>query len=982
MASVPVYCLCRLPYDVTRFMIECDVCQDWFHGSCVGVEEDAAADIDLYHCPNCQLLHGPSVMKRRRGNQKQPDSAAGKDVGKTVKTGSTQFIKELRSRTFPSADEVILKPSGAQLTVEFLEENSFSVPILVLKKDGLGMTIPPPSFTVRDVEHYVGADKEIDVIDVTRQADLKMRLGDFVNYYCGSRREKVLNVISLEFSETRLSNLVETPKIVRKLSWVENLWPGESVFERPNVQKYCLMGVRDSYTDFHIDFGGTSVWYHVLRGEKIFYLVRPTAANLTLFEAWSSSSNQNEMFYGDQVDKCYRCPVLYKRTMLPPSGWIHAVLTPVDCLAFGGNFLHSLNIEMQLKAYEIEKRLSTADFFKFPNFETICWYVGKHLLDIFRGLRENRRHPAAYLVHGAKALNTAFRSWTKKEALAEHEEEIPGTVRPAQLIRDLAKEIRLVEDMFQQNIGKTGTPFGLQRGTQPGATAKKGDQSPKESGRKGSRRDVATVKALELELLNKYTRQALKGVESPSQEEFDLPSSSLEDTEGEPDLTEEEPSLVVANGRGSRKVKASERARSRKGARAPPSPSDAEALDIDSEEDLQIDETPRRERRSLVLRKRLPKFPRKLPRAKPCSDPNRVREPGEVDFDIEEDYTTEEDEEEEEASGDEQLEGGSSAGGILDLLKASRQVGGADYDELSFLGRPRWGTNDGPGLLVGSTASGPPTHAPPPSPVSRVYPSLESDEDDPALKSLPKKKKSTDDAPWSPKARVTPSLPKQDRPVREGTRVASVETGLAAAAAKLAQQEQQKLQRRKLVVKRKPPSPKAPSPEPEPEPAEEEVELELPPPQQEPDPVEQQKLQRRKLVVKRKPPSPKAPSPEPEPEPAEEEVELELPPPQQEPDPVATPVPTPPTPEPKQEQFAGSLVDHEYTARPNVFGMAQVNRGSTPMAPGVFLSQRRPSAGSPGPQAAQGKRPKKGLATAKQRLGRILKIHRNGKLLL
>lgn len=58
---------------------------------------------------------------------------------------------------------------------------------------------------------------------------------------------------------------METPKIVRKLSWVENLWPEESVFERPNVQKYCLMGVKDSYTDFHIDFGGTSVWYHVLR---------------------------------------------------------------------------------------------------------------------------------------------------------------------------------------------------------------------------------------------------------------------------------------------------------------------------------------------------------------------------------------------------------------------------------------------------------------------------------------------------------------------------------------------------------------------------------------------------------------------------------------------------------------------------------------------------------------------------------------------
>lgn len=89
-----------------------------------------------------------------------------------------------------------------------------------------------------------------------------------------------------------------------------------------------------------------------------------------------------------------------------------------------------------------------------------------------------------------------------------------------------------------------------------------------------------------------------------------------------------------------------------------------------------------------------------------------------------------------------------------------------------------------------------------------------------------------------------------------------------------------------------------------------------------------------------------------------------------------------PPPEPKQEALSGSLADHEYTARPNAFGMAQANRSTTPMAPGVFLTQRRPSVGSQSNQAGQGKRPKKGLATAKQRLGRILKIHRNGKLLL
>lgn len=48
-----------------------------------------------------------------------------------------------------------------------------------------------------------GSDKQIDVIDVSRQCDLKMRLGDFVEYYNSPNRDRVLNVISLEFSETR-----------------------------------------------------------------------------------------------------------------------------------------------------------------------------------------------------------------------------------------------------------------------------------------------------------------------------------------------------------------------------------------------------------------------------------------------------------------------------------------------------------------------------------------------------------------------------------------------------------------------------------------------------------------------------------------------------------------------------------------------------------------------------------------------------------
>lgn len=41
---------------------------------------------------------------------------------------------------------------------------------------------------------------------------------------------------------------------------------------------------------------------------------------------------------------------------LPAPGWIHAVYTPVDSLVFGGNILHSFNVPMQLRIYEIEDR--------------------------------------------------------------------------------------------------------------------------------------------------------------------------------------------------------------------------------------------------------------------------------------------------------------------------------------------------------------------------------------------------------------------------------------------------------------------------------------------------------------------------------------------------------------------------------------------------------------------------------------------------
>ncbi|KAK2119152.1 Lsd1/2 complex PHD finger containing protein Phf2 [Saguinus oedipus] len=85
------------------------------------------------------------------------------------------------------------------------------------------------------------------------------------------------------------------------------------------------------------------------QGEKTFYLIRPASANISLYERWRSASNHSEMFFADQVDKCYKCIVKQGQTLFIPSGWIYATLTPVDCLAFAGHFLHSLSVEMQMR---------------------------------------------------------------------------------------------------------------------------------------------------------------------------------------------------------------------------------------------------------------------------------------------------------------------------------------------------------------------------------------------------------------------------------------------------------------------------------------------------------------------------------------------------------------------------------------------------------------------------------------------------------
>ncbi|KAI1801678.1 hypothetical protein F4811DRAFT_533115 [Daldinia bambusicola] len=47
------YCICRGPDD-HRWMISCDVCEDWFHGECVSLDKEVGEKlVERFVCPNC-----------------------------------------------------------------------------------------------------------------------------------------------------------------------------------------------------------------------------------------------------------------------------------------------------------------------------------------------------------------------------------------------------------------------------------------------------------------------------------------------------------------------------------------------------------------------------------------------------------------------------------------------------------------------------------------------------------------------------------------------------------------------------------------------------------------------------------------------------------------------------------------------------------------------------------------------------------------
>ncbi|WKX99125.1 hypothetical protein Q1695_014195 [Nippostrongylus brasiliensis] len=339
-----------------------------------------------------------SSAKKAKSDHTESEGSASSDEEKSFDKGQFMSVMRYDFEDLLTNDRfehpnLIDKIDPKEFNLDYYEKSRLATPLhFDCDAHELGMKVPKAEdFSVDDVLRLVGGNRMIEVVEVSGQTSVKMCLQDFIDYYKTPKgeRETLYNVLSLEFSNTEMEDIIQSPTLVRQIDWVDNHWP-DALRQRyitfnkkghytphhtyPKVQNYCLMSVERCYTDFHVDFGGTSVWYHVLKGQKIFWLIEPTLTNIRLYEEFVKNPEQTG-FFGNVVDKCCRVVLNPGTTTIIPSGWIHAVYTPVDSLVFGGNFLHSLRAEMQIQVYLSENRINITKKFRFPYIEELMLYV-------------------------------------------------------------------------------------------------------------------------------------------------------------------------------------------------------------------------------------------------------------------------------------------------------------------------------------------------------------------------------------------------------------------------------------------------------------------------------------------------------------------------------------------------------------------------------------------------------------------------------
>lgn len=386
--------------DAAVSWIRCDICRQWLHTNCLDLSAREVSEISSFHCYKCEAKHGPSHKKRHLKRSRVRIDYVALDQGETfavdksVHPHVSSFLafEPLVARGLKLQEHVQILDSES-LTADYISRHGLPKPILIPDVDETcGMVLPAPrsEISVDYITAKTGRKQPVEVMDVLlQQSELPgWNMGQWRDYFYTDPqdRDRIRNVILLEVSDVDGLSGFRRPAMVRDMDLVDAVWrnPDLSVApNRPKVTVYCLMLVAGLYTDFHIDFSGTPVYYTVCQGTKTFLMYPPTDDNLALYESWCQEPEQNFTWFGAYTKRIkgrklslhggFKVDLKAGDLFIIPSGWIHSVYTPEDAVILGGNYLTLRDVPMHLQIYEIERRTKVPQKYRFPMFNKVMW---------------------------------------------------------------------------------------------------------------------------------------------------------------------------------------------------------------------------------------------------------------------------------------------------------------------------------------------------------------------------------------------------------------------------------------------------------------------------------------------------------------------------------------------------------------------------------------------------------------------------------
>ncbi|XP_073840777.1 nucleosome-remodeling factor subunit NURF301 E(bx) [Musca autumnalis] len=121
-----LYCLCRQPYDESQFYICCDKCQDWFHGRCVGIVQSEAEFIDEYVCPACQKNNSVNMANMKNLTEEETVELCKLIKNIQAHKSAWPFMEPVDPKEAPDYYKVIKEPMDLKQIEEKLNKCAYN----------------------------------------------------------------------------------------------------------------------------------------------------------------------------------------------------------------------------------------------------------------------------------------------------------------------------------------------------------------------------------------------------------------------------------------------------------------------------------------------------------------------------------------------------------------------------------------------------------------------------------------------------------------------------------------------------------------------------------------------------------------------------------------------------------------------------------------------------------------------------------------